>query len=254
MNHDEMLRCIYHVFHPSLPRLGPGDTRSTQKAIEILRPHLGPEPLNILDLGCGNGAQTLILAEFLPGRVTAVDTHQPFLEELNRRAIRAAVAEKIENLCVDMGSPDLPSGAYDLVWCEGALYNLGLDAGLRQGFRLLSPGGCMAFTELNWLSDKRSEACQDFFDQVHLPVIDVSANLAHIRDVGFREIEHFTLPAESWWSDFYRPLQGRLAELKGEAARDEKLAEVIKGLEAEIEVFLTHYDEFGYVFYLLQKP
>jgi SAM-dependent methyltransferase len=254
MNHDEMLRCIYHVFHPSLPRLGPGDSRFTRKAIETLRPLLGSKPLNILDLGCGNGTQTLCLADSLPGRITAMDTHQPFLDELNRRAKPAGLSEKIETRCLDMGSSDLPSGAFDLVWCEGALYNLGLEAGLRQGLRLLRQGGCMAFTELCWLSDKRSAACQDFFNRDQLNVIDVAANLAVIREVGFKEIGHFALPAESWWTDYYRPLQRRLVELKDEAARDENLAEIIRGLEAEIDLFLTHHEEYGYVFYLLQKP
>lgn len=253
MTHDEMLRCIYHVFHPSLPRLGPGDPHSTIQAIETVRPLLNQPELNMLDLGCGNGSQTLILAGALPGRITAVDSHQPFLDELDRRAMKVGLSEKIETLCGDMGSQEFPSEAYDLVWCEGALYNLGLEAGLRQGHRLLKNGGCMAFTELCWLSDKRSQPCQDFFDRVQLPVLDIPSNLAVIDRLGFKSLAHFALPAESWTTHYHRPLQGRLAELKDEASRDENLAEIIRGMEEEIDLFKTHDDEFGYVFYIMRK-
>ena len=45
---------------------------------------LGDDP-RILDIGCGNGAQTLCLAATLGGRITAVDNHQPYLDELERR-------------------------------------------------------------------------------------------------------------------------------------------------------------------------
>lgn len=253
MNQDEMLRCIYHVFHPSLPRLGPGDPKSTQQAIQTIRARLGRAPLNILDLGCGNGAQTIILAQSLTGRITAVDSHQPFLDELKRRAEEAKVADKIETRCMDMGSSELPADAYDLVWSEGALYNLGLEAGLRQGLRLLRPNGCMAFTELNWLGDKRPQSCVDFFSQIALPVIDVAANLQTIRALGFTLIDEFTLPAESWWRDYYLPLQNRLSELQDEADQDEALAAVIDGIKDEIDLFARHSAEYGYVFYMIQK-
>ena len=45
-----------------------------------------------------------------------------------------------------------------------------------------------------------------------------------------------------------------LAELKDEARMDENLAEVIRGMETEIDLFLNHYDDFGYVFYMMHKP
>ena len=70
-------------------RLAPGDDESTRCALEMIYGAglecIG-EGFRVLDIGCGNGAQTLRLAAELGCKVTAVDNHQPYLDELERRA------------------------------------------------------------------------------------------------------------------------------------------------------------------------
>ncbi|MEJ2636555.1 MAG: class I SAM-dependent methyltransferase, partial [Calditrichia bacterium] len=77
---------LFFEIHSDLPRQGPGNFESTQKAFTLLK-GIPPEPL-ILDMGCGPGMQTLALARLSGGTVTAVDNHQPFLDELENRARR----------------------------------------------------------------------------------------------------------------------------------------------------------------------
>lgn len=69
MNEQEMLIQIHKIFHPSLPRLGPGDDESTRRALEMIPADIKRPDRHILDLGCGNGAQTLCLARLLAGRL-----------------------------------------------------------------------------------------------------------------------------------------------------------------------------------------
>ncbi len=85
MNQQEQMAFFYELFDARLPRLGPGDDFSTKKALNILHAvkpqhndNLSATPLKILDIGCGNGAQTLQLARYLDGTILAVDNHQPF--------------------------------------------------------------------------------------------------------------------------------------------------------------------------------
>ena len=75
---------IYEVFNADLPRQGPGDNESTKNAFSYLT-DLPSEPC-ILDVGCGSGMQTLELAKLTNGRIIALDNHQPYLDELNKRA------------------------------------------------------------------------------------------------------------------------------------------------------------------------
>lgn len=47
-----------------------------------------PFAANVLDIACGPGAQTLDLARLLPeATISAIDSHQPFVDEANRRAL-----------------------------------------------------------------------------------------------------------------------------------------------------------------------
>ena len=92
------LEVFFDVQH-GLPRQGPGNDESTRRALEMLYgaglEDAGKE-FRVLDIGCGNGAQTLRLAVELGCRVTAVDNHRLYLDELMRRAETQGLAARIE--------------------------------------------------------------------------------------------------------------------------------------------------------------
>ncbi len=83
MNEPEQLNFIYELFDPSLPRLGPGDAASTTRALRTIlanrKQREDPSPstqLRILDLGSGNGAQTMQLAKHTRGTILALERFQ----------------------------------------------------------------------------------------------------------------------------------------------------------------------------------
>ncbi len=252
MNEQEFMTQIYRVFHPSLPRLGPGDSRSTLRALELIPREIRRPDRCILDLGCGNGTQTVCLAGELPGEIFAVDTHQPFLDRLMIRAKEAGCSERIHPLCMDMAAIDPENGRFDLIWCESAIYNMGFERGLRH-CRTLLDGGYLALSEMNWLGEERPQACRDFFDRLHLPVSDIAENLEIITKTGFETLGHFVLPESSWWDEFYTPLSLRLEELQHSFPDDEDLKEVIGNIVEEIELFRQYSGIYGYVFYVLKN-
>lgn len=246
-----MLTQIYKVFHPSLPRLGPGDDQSTRQALNLIPQDIRRPGCRILDLGCGNGAQTICLARELRGGILAVDTHQAFLDELTKRAAAAGCGERVRTLCADMGTIGPKQGPFDLIWCEGAIYNIGFEKGLRH-CRTLLDNGYLALTDLNWLGSERPEACRELFAREKLPVLDITESLDIISAAGYETIGHFTLPPSSWWTDFYTPLARRLQELRRTQAADTALMEVVANIEAEIEVYRHHSAAYGYVFYVMK--
>jgi serine/threonine-protein kinase HipA len=92
----------------------------------------------VLDLGCGSGRPSLVLAETLGARVLAIDLHQPLLDRLSARARAQGLADLIEVRCADIGALDLAPGSVDLLWSEGAIYLLGFEVGLTRWRPLLA--------------------------------------------------------------------------------------------------------------------
>ncbi|ADO70164.1 class I SAM-dependent methyltransferase [Stigmatella aurantiaca] len=77
------LEALFHLFN-GLPRQGPGQDASTREALHRLPRQ--PEAPRVLDLGCGTGKQTLVLAQELKVPILAVDSHAPFLSQLEAEA------------------------------------------------------------------------------------------------------------------------------------------------------------------------
>jgi serine/threonine-protein kinase HipA len=207
----------------------------------------------VLDLGCGTGSQTLVLAQELRTNVVAVDIHQPFLEELQQRAERLGLADLIETHCASMDAVEELGGAFDLMWCEGALYLLGVSRGLRLWRPLLATPGFAAFTELTWLEESLPAEAAAFWKTAYPAMSSLDGNLERARKAGFEPLDTFALPTEDWWSEYYGPLRERIAPLRPKAAEWPELATVLAQTEQEIAVFERHGASYGYVFYLLKK-
>ena len=249
----------FYRLYEGLPRQGPGSDELTLRALEAIGP-LAPSP-RVLDLGCGSGRQTLVLARALQTRVVAVDNHAAFLEDLERRAAAASLGHLVEPVCADMGSyldsslsacsgplaP--PGGRFDLIWSEGAIYILGFDEGLRTWRRWLAPGGRLVVSECSWLVDDPPAEIRSFWEAAYptMGTISVNCDIAH--QAGFDVLDAFPLPASAWW-DYYRPLLARVDDLEPEARGNGVLARAIAEVRQEVELFERYGATYGYVFYL----
>lgn len=243
-----MSEAIFRLFE-GLPRQGPGSDACTREALRRL-PALPASP-RVLDLGCGSGRSALVLAEELRTRVVAVDIHQPFLDQLKAAARKRGLKDLIETRCGDMAAPGVPAGSIDLVWSEGALYMLGFEDGLRLWRPLLAPGGCLAVSECSWLCAECPAEAVAFFRGAYPAMAGIEQNLERARAAGFDVIDHFTLPPEAWWDEYYVPLEERMARLAPDA--DPELAAVIAETQREIELYRRYSDSYGYVFYLMRR-
>ena len=104
----------------------------------------------IVGLAIGFGAQTLVLAKQTGGHVTAVDTHQPYLDELTRRAERAGLAHRITPQNASMFTLDFDDEQFDLIWSEGAIYIGGFAASLSRWRGWVRDGGSVVVSDLIW--------------------------------------------------------------------------------------------------------
>ncbi|MBW7849935.1 MAG: class I SAM-dependent methyltransferase [Rhodospirillales bacterium] len=242
------LAALFRLFE-SLPQQGPGSDACTLEALARL-PAL-PERPRVVDMGCGAGRQTLALAAALHCPILAIDVHQPFLDRLRAEAGRRGLAELIETRCADMADPGLPAGSVDLLWSEGAVYNLGFARGLALWRPLMAPGGLLAATECSWLADDRPPEAAAFWARDYPAMAGIAANRAAAEAAGYTVLDTFSLPPSAWWEGFYTPLARRIAELRPTA--DAAMRAVLAANEAEIDLYRRHSAAYGYVFYLMQS-
>jgi len=189
---DPHHRRIFFELHSGLPREGPGGRDCTARALAMAGP-LPPHP-PILDVACRPGMQTMDLAALLPqARIVAVDTHFPFLEELQRRARAAGAAHRIEALRADMAALPFAPGSFDLIWCEGAAYIMGVGKALRAWQPLLRRGGKLALTEAVSLKSGAPEPVKRCWAE-YPDNRDIAFNRRLVRECGYELLGDFVLP------------------------------------------------------------
>ncbi len=240
-------------FHHGLLRKGPGTDAATAEAFRRVEPLLPPSP-SILDVGCGGGAQTLVLARLTPGSLLAVDSYPPFIEELGERLAACGLPGRVTARVGDMKALGIPPASFDLVWCEGALFVLGFEEGLRTLRPLLRGPGVVVATEAAWLRPLQEvpPEVRAFWAEGYPAITDVEGNLALARRAGFAPLGHFTLPAEGW-AAYVDPLERHMTEVLAANPGNPDAEEAARSERREFEMFRQHLGWFGYEFFLLQR-
>jgi SAM-dependent methyltransferase len=232
-----------HELFANLDRLAPGSVATTRRALAMV-PNLDARR-RAIELGCGSGAASLILAKSLPGPLVAVDLHEPFITRLRERASALGLAGRIDARGGDMRDLGLAPHAVDLLWAEGSLYAIGFDEGLELCRRLLAPGGVVGCSELVWLREHPSAEARAFFGEHYPTMRDRSELLAEVRRRGWVVHGEFVLP-RSDWDEYYDPLRERVALVADDPKPETRAdAAVVAG---EIEIYDRFGDEYGYVF------
>ena len=242
---------LFFSFYEGLRRKGPGSEASTRKALAMLD-GLPPSP-RIVDFGCGAGAASLVLAKATPGIVTAVDVYPPYLQELDAFAASQAMTERIRTVAADMADPPFPDGSFDLVWSEGAIYQMGFAEGLTRWRRLLRAGGFVAVTELSWLVKAPPRKAVEFWQTEYPAMSSIEDNQASVCAAGFDPVGHFVLPSEDW-ENYYGPLRDQLVVFRAEHAENSQAQAFADSMQQEIDLWNECGDHYGYVFYLGKAP
>lgn len=242
---------IFCELYESLPRQGPGNRACAERALGLCR-GLPPSPA-ILDLGCGTGGQTLHLAELTSGSIVALERHSPNIERLRATVAGRGLSGRVQPLFGDMARPGLRPASFDLIWSEGALYNIGIENALLLCRGLLRPGGYLAFSDAVWRTENPPPQVRASFDSDYPAMGRIADILATFATCQFSLAGHFTLPEEAWWEDFYAPMEQRIAELRASYAADAEALAVLDQLAQEPELHRRHADAYAYEFFVVRS-
>lgn len=237
---------IFWLAHDGLPRQAPGSPATTRLLLRLAGPL--PDRPRVVDVGCGTGPATLLLAVETGAEVTAVDTHEPFLARLRAGADAAGVGDRVRTLAAPMQHLPLADGCADLVWAEGSAYVIGFDAALASWRRLIAPGGALVLTEAEWTTSAPAPAARAFWDDGYPAMRDTGGNIAAARAEGWTVAATYLLP-DADWAAYYEPLAAGVESLRRELPA---AGPVLDEVAREIDIRREHGRDYGYTAYVLR--
>jgi ubiquinone/menaquinone biosynthesis C-methylase UbiE len=160
--------------------------------------------------------------------------------------------DKIQLFQMDMKNLQFEENSFDIIWSEGAIYNIGFEKGLSSWKKYLKPMGYIAVTEITWIKENPPKELLNFWKNAYPALQSVKGNLDVIKQCGYNLIEHFTLPQNAWWN-YYNPIIKKLPALEEKYKNNSEALAVIEEEEFEIKLYRKYSDYYGYVFYIMQK-
>ena len=145
-----------------------------------------------------------------------------------------------------------PPASFDLIWCEGAAYIMGVERAVKAWRPLLKPGGRLALSDAAWLHSDPPEAVLRSWDE-YPEMTNIAGCRERVRAGGCELLGDFVLPEEAWW-DYYRPQQKHLAELVERYAGNPVAEALLAEFQSEIDNYRNFGAYYGYVFLVMGLP
>jgi len=204
-------------------------SKYTRKAFHIL-PEL--DKPRILDVGCGSGVPTMELAKLSNGQIIGLDVNQPSLDRLKRKTEKAGLSDRVKVMKCSMVDMDFPDESFDIIWAEGSIAVIGFKRGLKEWRQFLKPNR---------------------FLTVHDEIGDITEKLEQISSCGYDLLEYFILNDDTWWMEYYAPLEKRINEIRIKHANDPKALAVLDEEQREIDMFKKNPGRYCSVFFIMKK-
>ena len=238
--------------HKRAKRQGPGGDAETKKAIDLAMLDRSA-PLKVADIGCGTGSATMLLARSLNTQITAVDFLPDFIEVLKTKAENEGLTEKINPLVCSMDKLQFANEEFDVIWSEGAIYNMGFENGIKNWKRFLKPGGILVVSEITWTTNDRPSEIQEHWESEYSEIDTASTKMRILENNGYSPVAYFVLPEHCWLDNYYRPMQNSFADFLARNANSENAQEIVEAEKKEIALYKKYKDYYGYGVYVARK-
>ncbi|MEM7346954.1 MAG: methyltransferase domain-containing protein [Chloroflexota bacterium] len=138
-------------------------------ADEIVRLLAGIDLTNktVLDIGCGSGGITALLAkEYGAAKVVGIDVEEPVCRHARQTAESAGVADRVEIRQIEPGYPTpFENNSFDIVFSKDSIIHIADKEAMSQdAYRILKPGGW--FVASDWLIGHDNEPSPEMADYI----------------------------------------------------------------------------------------
>ncbi len=248
--HEFDLNLIVEYF-ASVERQGPGSPEVTVKALGFIN-NLSNES-HIADIGCGAGGNTMVLAENTLGNITGIDLFQTFIDLFNHNAEQHNVQDRVKGIVGSMDDLPFQNEELDLIWSEGAIYNIGFELGLAEWRRFLKMGGYIAVSEASWFTDGRPTEIHEFWMDAYPGIDTIPNKTEQMQKAGYIPVASFILPENCWTEHFYAPQVKAQENFLKKHAGNKIAKDFIANQQHEMQLYSKYKEYYGYVFYIGKK-
>lgn len=245
---DFNLICEYFSL---IERQGPGSPEMTLKALSFID-NLNPKS-RIADLGCGTGGQTMTLAQNTTGSIMGLDLFPGFIDRFNQNASSLSLQHRVKGVVGSMDKLPFQPEELDLIWSEGAIYNIGFERGVNEWRKYLKTGGYIAVSEASWFTSERPAEINDFWNEAYPEIDTIPLKMSQLQNAGYVPVAAFCLPEYCWTKIFFEP-QVEAQKVFMEKHPDNLMAkELMANLSHEEKMYHKYKEYYGYVFYIGRK-
>ncbi len=238
--------------HKRAKRQGPGGDSETRMAIELAMLD-SSIPLKVADIGCGTGASTIQLARSLNADITAIDFLPEFLEILKSNAETKGLSNKINTIACSMDNLQFDNNEYDVIWSEGAIYNIGFEKGINYWRHFLKPDGVLVVSEITWITNERPSEIEDYWQEEYPEIDTASSKLKKLEENGYTPISYFVLPEKCWLENYYRPMQDSFTEFLARHSHSKESEAIVEAERKEISLYEKYKAYISYGVYIARK-
>lgn len=238
-------------YYSTVERQGPGSPEITLKALGFIENLTSKS--KIADLGCGTGGQTMVLGKHTKGHITGIDIFPKFINIFNKNASTLNLNDRVKGIVGSMDNLPFQEGELDLIWSEGAIYNIGFERGLREWRKYLKKDGYVAVSEATWFTDDRPDELTEFWNDAYPQIDTIPTKVAQMQNAGYIPVATFILPVTCWTKHFYEPqVQAQIDFLK-ENTGNEMAVGFIENQRYETQLYYKYKELYGYAFYIGKK-
>jgi ubiquinone/menaquinone biosynthesis C-methylase UbiE len=248
---DEFDMELISEYFSKLKRQGPGSPEMTVKALSFIDNLT--EKSKITDIGCGTGGQTIVLAQNIVGNITGIDLFPDFIKIFNENVEKLDLKNRVNGIVGSMDKLPFQNEEFDLIWCEGAIYNIGFEQGLNQWRKYLKKNGFIAVTEASWYTEKRPSEIDKYWMHHYPAITTISNNVTTMQKSGYIPVSIFTLPENCWIDNYFVPQILLYDEFLKKYNGNKIVEEFIEGNRNEERMYQKYKEYYGYVFYIGKK-
>lgn len=250
---EELLFSLMVDLHLGGERQGPGDEKETLRALAHAQLDTS-SPLKVADIGCGTGASTIVLANNLPNaEITAVDLFPEFLTVLKHRSEQEGLSDKIKAMEGSMDALPFADDSFDLIWSEGAIYNIGFKKGIELWKPFLKTGGVLAVSEITWLHPNPPEEIRSHWEAEYPEIATAPEKIKVLENAGYDLLGYSVLPPSSWLENYYIPTESRIPSFTARHEGVQEVEDLIAMERQEAKLYKQYKKSFSYGFYVVVK-